>query len=82
MPREHPEVVTGQIDETCGFVERALLDFGLQEAFKARPQREQDESLSWIAGSPDTGEEENRVSYLLDALAHGNSLVASQDLTQ
>jgi hypothetical protein len=79
MPPEHPEVVTGQIDETRGFVEQALLDFGLQEEFKARPLREQHECLSWIAGSPDSSEEENRVSYLLDALASGDSLAANQD---
>ncbi|MPZ50853.1 MAG: hypothetical protein GEU75_16405 [Dehalococcoidia bacterium] len=70
-----------QTDATRDFVERALLDFGLQAEFQSRQLREQDECLSWIAGSPDNCEEENRVSYLLDALAHGDPLVTKEGLT-
>lgn len=56
------------------FFERALTDFGLLEAFQRWPVREKSACLAWIEASVDGGEEEERVSRLLDALANGRLL--------
>jgi hypothetical protein len=67
--------LTRQIGETPRFLERALVDFGLWEAFEGRPPRERSEYLRWLAASLDSDEQEDRVSHLLDALAAGDSLM-------
>ena len=73
------EAATRQIDETRNFVDRALRDFGLLEAFECRPPRERAECLRWIAASSDSCEEEDRVSCLLDALSAGDPLVPATE---
>ena len=73
------QVATRQIDVTRDLVERALIDFGLREAFECRPRRERAECLRWIAASSDGGEEGDRVCSLLDALASGGRLVPVED---
>jgi len=73
-----PQAATGQFDATRGFVERALRDFGLMEAFEERPPEERAACLLWIAASTDSHEEEDRVSRMLDALAGGGPLVPRQ----
>jgi hypothetical protein len=69
------QAVATQIGKSRSFVERALLDFDLQEAFQYRPARERAQCLIWIAASSDASEVEDRVSWLLDALASGEPLV-------
>ncbi len=69
---------THEISATKHFVERALLDFELDEAFKNRPAPEQAQWLSWIASAPSEKAEEYRVSLLLDALAHEEHLSAKK----
>jgi hypothetical protein len=71
--------VATQIGESRSFVERALLDFGLLEAFEYRPARERAQCLIWIAASSDSSELEDRVSWLLDALSSGEPLVPHKD---
>ena len=51
------------------FVERALIDFELDAAFRSRLPAEQAQWLRWIAAAPTERAEEYRVSLLLDALA-------------
>ena len=65
---------TDKIDETRQFVQRALLDFGLLDAFEHRSVGKREGCLRWIAAAPDRSEEEDRVSHLLDALASGRPL--------
>jgi len=65
-------------EETRRFVERALLDFELMDAFRFRPREERVQCLHWIADAADSRVEEDRVSYLLDASAHGEPLVPAQ----
>jgi len=65
----------GPISETRRFVERALLDFELSEAFARRSCRERAAFLEWIAAASDASEMEDRVSCLLDALDCGGPLV-------
>ncbi len=59
---------THEISATKHFVERALIDFELQDAFRDRPPKEQEQWLRWIAAAPNERAEEYRVSFLLDAL--------------
>src|SRR5688500_5583973 len=61
---------TPEISATRHFVERALIDFALDEAVRKRPPSEQMQWLTWIASAPGEKAEEYRVSLLLDALAH------------
>jgi pyridoxamine 5'-phosphate oxidase family protein len=70
------EAATRQIDETRNFVDRALRDFGLLEAFECRPPRERAECLRWIAASSDSCEEEDRVSCLLRCARGGRPTCA------
>jgi hypothetical protein len=64
-----------QVDATLQFIDRALTDFGLLEAFEHRPPGERAECLRWISASVDSRERDDRVSWLLDALAAGTALV-------
>ena len=50
------------------FMERALTDFALTEAYALRSARERDSCVAWVEASESTSEEEDRVSQLLDAL--------------
>jgi hypothetical protein len=68
---------THEISATRHFVERALIDFELDDAFKNRPEPEQTQWLNWIASAPTEKAEEYRVSLLLDALAHEEHLPTS-----
>jgi hypothetical protein len=65
---------TPEISATRHFVERALIDFELDEAFRKRPPSEQTQWLTWISSAPGEKAEEYRVSLLLDALAHEQHL--------
>ena len=60
--------------ETRHFVERALIDFGLLEAFEHRSLQQRANCLQWIAAASEPTEQEDRVSRLLDALADGGPL--------
>jgi hypothetical protein len=78
-------MTTGNLDavklrfqETTGFVERALIDFGLMEAFESRSPFEQAECLQWIAAAIRPKEQDHRVSVLLDDLARGAPLAPSR----
>jgi hypothetical protein len=50
------------------FAERALVDFGLMEAYQSREASEREECLRWLQASRGDVEEERRVSLLLDSL--------------
>ena len=54
---------------TTEFVERALLDFELWEAFQARAQEERDACLAWVDAALGERAQEERVSEVLDCLA-------------
>ena len=78
MPSKRPVCPTVSFEESQRFVERALLDFGLMDAFRFRPGEERVKCLHWIADAADSRVEEDRVSYLLDALAHGEALMPAE----
>ena len=56
------------------FVERALIDFGLLDAFLARPDAERAGCVRWLDEATDSLDEEERVSRLLDCLDAGEDL--------
>jgi hypothetical protein len=66
--------ITSGSTELDGFVQRALLDFGLSEAYELRSARERVGCLLWIALAGETDEVDLRVSALLDALDSGSPL--------
>ena len=68
------EFTTSHRPRLDGFVERALIDFALEEAFEARPAAERAACLHWISGAFCRDEEDSRVSELLDALDAGKPL--------
>ena len=63
-----------RMDDTKAFVERALIDFELNEAFWARPSRERDACLRWVDAALGERAQEERVSEVLDCLAFGRAL--------
>jgi hypothetical protein len=65
---------TGRLQATTEFVRRALRDFGLMEAFEARPILEQAICLDWVNATDDERVQEDRVSWTLDCLAAGTPL--------
>jgi DNA-binding MarR family transcriptional regulator len=72
----------GEVSNECRatsrqFVERALLDFGLMNAFESRPAPERERCLRWIANAEEEREEERRVSRVLDDLVHSRPLPMS-----
>jgi DNA-binding MarR family transcriptional regulator len=62
------------LNQSRQFVERALQDFGLIEAFESRPSLERERCLRWIAAAEGEREEERRVSRVLDDLSSGRAL--------
>ena len=69
------QAITPEQQEVTQFVERALLDFGLMEAFESRPSDERAEYLRWIGAASGERAQEVRVSRLLDDLAGVGRLV-------
>ena len=69
----HREFITvaDRLQETSGFVQRALRDFGLLEAFEAHTDEDQAACVRWVDAAIDDRDQEARVSQLLDFLAHG-----------
>lgn len=56
------------------FVERALIDFDLLDAFLARDEEEREAFERWFEGAESSRAEEERVSQLLDCLDAGLQL--------
>jgi hypothetical protein len=72
------DAVNSRVQETIRFVERALIDFGLMDAFESRSPYEQAECLQRIAAAVRPKEQDHRVSVLLDDLARGAPLAPSR----
>jgi DNA-binding MarR family transcriptional regulator len=67
-------VTPERLHESRQFVDRALQDFGLMEAFESCSPQERDGCLRWIASAAGEREEEKRVSRLLDDLSQNRTL--------
>ena len=63
-----------RLDQSRQFVERALRDFGLTDAFESRPQMERERCLRWVATADGEREEERRVSRVLNDLSLDRAL--------
>ena len=63
-----------RLEATKAFVERALIDFELGDAFRARPRKERESCLRWIDAALGERAQEERVSEVLDCLAFGGPL--------
>ena len=63
--------VADRFQETSGFVQRALRDFGLLDAFESQPDEDQAACMRWADAAVDDRDQEARVSQLLDFLARG-----------
>lgn len=66
-----------RFNESHLFLERALMDFGLMDAFDSRPRVERQRCMEWIAAAGEDREEEKRVSRVLGALSRGKALPAT-----
>jgi hypothetical protein len=64
----NPTINQSSRTEAMQFAERALLDFGLEDAFRMRSPQERDQCLDWLIDAATPQEEEERVSCILDCL--------------
>lgn len=60
--------IAGEARSVQRFLERALADFALTEAYALRSHLERSRCAEWVEASAGATEEEDRVSRLLDAL--------------
>ena len=65
---------TSRLEESRQFVERALRDFGQEEAFQSRTPLEREPCLQWIGQAAGEDEEERRVSRLVNDLSYNGPL--------
>lgn len=63
-----------RFQKTSEFVERALKDFELFDAFLSRSIEERTSCLKWIDAAVGETAQEDRVSDMLDCLAFGREL--------
>ena len=54
------------------FVERALLDRGLMEAYRQRPPYQRNDYLGWITQAKREPTRQRRLAQMLDELARGD----------
>jgi DNA-binding MarR family transcriptional regulator len=64
----------GRLKQSGQFVDRALRDFGVLDAFESRTPREREGCLQWVAEAAEEREEERRVSRLVDDLSNNRAL--------
>jgi hypothetical protein len=69
MTTSYVQSTAAKRGDAVGFVERALLDFGLMDEFEARTRGERDECMRWIEAATSERAQEARVTRLLDDLA-------------
>jgi hypothetical protein len=63
-----------RLEETKAFVERALVDFELSDAFRARSRKERESCIRWVDAALGERAQEERVSEVLDCLVFGRPL--------
>jgi hypothetical protein len=61
------------------FAYRALMDFGLMEAFEARSPIEREASLAWLDRASSMAEQERGVTKLLRLLGQGSPLPSGEE---
>jgi uncharacterized protein YdeI (YjbR/CyaY-like superfamily) len=53
-------------------MEKALVEFGLMEAFRARPPYQQNDYVWWITSAKRSETQQGRVAQMLDELSRGD----------
>jgi uncharacterized protein YdeI (YjbR/CyaY-like superfamily) len=53
-------------------MESALVEFGLMDAYQARPPYQQNDYIGWIARAKRRETQEKRIGQMLDELAYGD----------
>ena len=54
------------------FVEAALVDRGLMEAYRSRPPYQQNDYIGWITGAKRPATQQKRLNQMLDELERGD----------
>lgn len=65
-PRKKP------VHEMPEFIRKALEESGLMEAYKARPDYQQNDYIGWIIGAKQQETKERRLSQMLEELRMGD----------
>ena len=66
-----PSTLKRSLNPMPEFVERALLDRGLMEAYQQRPPYQRNDYLGWIAQAKREPTKLRRLAQMLDELAQG-----------
>ena len=67
-----PSTLKRPLNPMPEFVERALLDCGLMEAYRRRPPYQRNDYLGWITQAKREATKLRRLAQMLDELARGD----------
>ena len=67
-----PSTLKRPLNPMPEFVERALLDRGLMEAYRRRPPYQRNDYLGWITQAKRESTKRRRLAQMLDELARGD----------